>query len=466
MSRGEHQTSSGVGGHRAGPQYQSGIRRFQDHETPSASSPGLAQDPSAEPSEEPELSRSPESSTGNNNKPGAMPAGKALFAGLLALLLAMVLNADQLVRDAQRKEFGSGRDISLAVWEPVASFADTLGLNEARSWADQALGREYGDVSAVFTVEATNTQSVEPDGATTPSSGAIDEIGPSSNTSTIPVTSNSSQPETSEPNTTTVIVSTTTTTTTATTTQSRRALSLETPLRLWVGGDSMAQVFGQSLVRLAADFEVIESTLDFRISTGLTRPDFFNWPAYFADITAEDNPEVMVVIFGANDAQGMALSTGVFQPFDDEWVAEYTSRVGFVMNLLTTDSDRVVLWVGQPRMRSDEFDAKMQTLNGIYQSEAERFEQVIYLDTVPLFSAVDGTYDAFLPALGGEIRNLRQQDGTHLSRAGGDLLADAVLDRVGEDIDLTNPTTTTSITTSTVDSSRVTVDGTPSGTDE
>ncbi len=453
MSRGERQTSSGLGGHRAGPQYQSGIGRFQDHETPSERSPDLAQDLSAEPS------------TDNATKSGSMPAGKALFAGLVALLLAMVLNADQLVRDAQLKEFGRGRDISLALWKPVASFADTLGLNEARSLADQALGREYGNASAGFTVVASSEPSADPEAAITSSSGPIDEFGPGPDSSTVPTTSNSPQPELPEPNTTTATMSTTTTTTT----QARRAPSLETPLRLWVGGDSMAQVFGQSLVRLAADFEVIESTLDFRISTGLTRPDFFNWPAYFADIIAEDNPEVMVVIFGANDAQGMELPTGVFQPFDDEWVAEYTSRVGFVMNLLTAESDRVVLWVGQPRMRSADFDAKMQTLNGIYQSESARFEQVIYLDTVPLFSAADGTYDAFLPALGGEIRNLRQQDGTHLSRAGGDLLADVVLDRVGEDIDLTNPTatttTTTTTTTSTVDSSTVTVDSPSSGTD-
>ena len=53
-----------------------------------------------------------------------------------------------------------------------------------------------------------------------------------------------------------------------------------------------------------------------------------------------------------------------------------------------------------------------------------------------MFSNSNGEYEAFLPALDGEIRNLRQQDGTHLSRAGGDVLADAVLDLLRDYIDI------------------------------
>ena len=82
--------------------------------------------------------------------PGTMPAGQALATGVIGLLVAMFLNAGQLVRDAERKEFGTARDISLAIWEPVEVVADALFLTEPRRVADEALGREFDDGSDAF----------------------------------------------------------------------------------------------------------------------------------------------------------------------------------------------------------------------------------------------------------------------------------------------------------------------------
>ena len=39
------------------------------------------------------------------------------------------------------------------------------------------------------------------------------------------------------------------------------------------------------------------------MSTGLTRPDYFNWPAELAADLKSQNPQVVVIMIGANDAQ-------------------------------------------------------------------------------------------------------------------------------------------------------------------
>ena len=78
----------------------------------------------------------------------------------------------------------------------------------------------------------------------------------------------------------------------------------------------MAAEVGEALVRVAGETGVMAPTLDARVSTGLTRPDYFDWPAHLVNIVETQAPEVMVVMFGANDAQRMKLDGVVYDVFD------------------------------------------------------------------------------------------------------------------------------------------------------
>ncbi|HUP73024.1 MAG TPA: GDSL-type esterase/lipase family protein [Acidimicrobiales bacterium] len=145
---------------------------------------------------------------------------------------------------------------------------------------------------------------------------------------------------------------------------------------------------------------------------------------------AEEAPEAMVVMFGANDAQGMALESGSERFGSPTWLAEYRRRVGALMVQLTAGG-RSIYWVGQPIMRSEGFSARMATLNEIYASEAASRADVTYIDTWTLLS-VDGAYSAYIDDGGGPTL-MRQSDGIHLSRAGGDRVARAILTAIHAD---------------------------------
>lgn len=314
-------------------------------------------------------------------------AWRPVAVALITLVLAALLNAEELLHTAESQPLGWKRDVVVDLASVIADVADTTRLDRPRRWAETAIGDGEAEGRSSDPVVPVTTTLV-PESTTVPGDGA----------------------------------------TTATVPELRRPTA-DAPLRVWIVGDSMMQVVGQSLVNQAADSGVIDTDLEFRISTGLTRPDYFDWPARLAAIVAEDDPEAMIVMFGANDAQGMALPDGPEQFGTDVWLAEYRRRTAEVMAQLSTGGRRIY-WVGQPVMRSDSFSARMVALNDIYRSEAARVPDVTYVDSWTLF-AVDGEYAAYIDDGGPTL--MRHGDGIHLTRAGGDRLARTVLGAIRAD---------------------------------
>jgi hypothetical protein len=97
---------------------------------------------------------------------------------------------------------------------------------------------------------------------------------------------------------------------------------------------------------------------------------------------------------------------------------------------------RLVIWVGQPVMRNSDFSARMARLDEIYASEAATRPWIKFVDTRPLFADANGNYSAYLPDDSGAPALMRQQDGVHLSRAGGDRLAERVFATLDAEIAL------------------------------
>ncbi|QYG93107.1 DUF459 domain-containing protein [Iamia sp. SCSIO 61187] len=312
------------------------------------------------------------------------PAGRVLAIGAIALLLAAVLNADGLFELANRQPVGWKRDVARAAVAPVCAIGDLTRLKDVRSAIRDAADKDSQDCS----------EDVE--------SGSDAFVAPSTTATT------------TTPSGTTAPAITT------------RVPTAADPLRMWLGGDSMTIELEQSAAEAVTSRPEIALTTHAQVSSGLTRPDFFDWPAYLTEEVLPGDPEVVVVMFGANDSQGMEVDGEAVQPDDERWQAEYRRRVGVVMDLLKGDG-RLVVWVGQPRMRDEGFDARMGALDAIYEEEAASRPWVRFLDSRPVLSPDGGEYQA----TAGDVA-LRQGDGIHLDRGGADLLADAILEVVDE----------------------------------
>lgn len=209
--------------------------------------------------------------------------------------------------------------------------------------------------------------------------------------------------------------------------------------RLWVGGDSLAAFLCENLVpdaRARGAFADDQWT----VSSGLSRPDFFDWLAALQKAAATDHPNVMVFMAGANDAQGLTTSAGQavsVTPFDATWMAEYSKRVSQAMDILSGDG-RLGIWVGLPVMQGASFNAEMVKLNAIFQAEAAKHPRIIYVDPDTVL-APGGAFTLDLPGPDGSPARIRAEDGVHLTSAGGELLAQEVLQQLTATMPGTNP---------------------------
>ncbi|MGD0809484.1 MAG: DUF459 domain-containing protein [Acidimicrobiales bacterium] len=163
--------------------------------------------------------------------------------------------------------------------------------------------------------------------------------------------------------------------------------------------------------------------------TGLAEPSYYDWPAQLAVELRLYHPATVVVFLGANDVEGF-YTTDRFLPFGSPgWAALYGKRVAQMMDEATSTGAKV-LWVGMPPMESQSFSSDMATLNAVYRTEAIAHRpDVSYLASWRLLGGPHGQYRESQTGVDDEVA-LRAPDGVHITRAGGDLLAKAVIARL------------------------------------
>ena len=215
-----------------------------------------------------------------------------------------------------------------------------------------------------------------------------------------------------------------------------RTITSKKPLRMYVAGDSMDQVFGSSLVNLGEATKLVKGKNDYHVSSGLSRPDFYDWPQRLVDQIVEFKPDAAVVLFGANDAQDVLYQGKVLKVGTKAWQEVYARRVGEAMDILTKGGRRVY-WVGNPIMKDFGYRQRIAMMNHIYESEAKKHPGVTFVSTWAAMADEKGAYSDYLKDANGESVLMRAPDGIHLSRAGGDRMAKLVLDVIMKDWGMT-----------------------------
>lgn len=207
-----------------------------------------------------------------------------------------------------------------------------------------------------------------------------------------------------------------------------RALTLAAPLKLWIGGDSLAWAPGISLGQLTGKTGVVQPYLDSRTSSGLTSPSFYDWKRHGAEEMAAVDPDAVIFTVGANDT-GIVQQNPRTLDGQPAWKAKWRDLVGSMMDLFIGGSrGRHVYWVGAPVMSGSSYTEKVRQLDDIAREEASKRSLVTYVDGYQLFSDAAGRYASSLPDDTGKRILVRAGDGIHFTGDGGDRLA-AVLYR-------------------------------------
>jgi hypothetical protein len=326
-----------------------------------------------------------------------LSAGQVIMVGAIAFGLAALFNSQTLLDMANRQPFDSAtRGIALAVTKPLHAVADAFQLTRPGEAIADARGKEKGSDTFAF---ATTTTVAPPAAVAT-------TVAPAG---AAPATSAPPAPATHVP-------------------------TKEDKLRLYIAGDSQAQGFGESLERLAGATGLVQPTLDFKVSSGLTRPDFFDWPKRLQDQARKLRPDIVVIDFGGNDAQQIKTADGnTYDVTDPKWLEEYSRRVGQTMDFLMQDG-RKVIWVGTPNARDDDFTARLAVLRQAVQQEAAKRPPVTFVDVWSMFQSPSGGYADYIVDDDGQAKLMRQNDGFHLNLDGANKLARAIEAEIEEEI--------------------------------
>lgn len=320
-----------------------------------------------------------------------LPWTRVFLIGLGAFALWFLLFAPTLQHNAQVSPVGTRRTISLDLTGPVAALSRALQLSHIVSLTGRSNRLPGG------TVGLTESGPQGTPHPPTPSRGAGAKGGTATSTPT-------TAPNPKEP-------------------------TAANPLRVLIVGDSIGLDLGGPLQSDLAQTGVVNAALDARESTGLTRPDYFNWPGELGSDLSRVDPQVVVIMMGANDAQDFLGPPDV--PYTaPQWNTLYGQRVAQFMQIAQSKGAAVV-WVGMPPMQNPGLNAQMADLNGVVQQQAaSAHPPVTYLSTDRSLGTAQSGYTAFITNGGGQVVNVRTPDGTHLTPGGGQVVAEQVINEL------------------------------------
>jgi hypothetical protein len=278
------------------------------------------------------------------------PWQRVLKVCVAAFLLWLLLFAPTLQHNAKVSPVGTRRTVALDILGPIAATSRALQLSRIVSETDALTGRTgnqpgNGSVTVIGPRAGHGSTPKKPGGG---HGGAPGGGSGSGSGGGAPGGGGAAGPPTTAPGMTNPTAA--------------------HPLRVLILGDSLGIDMGGPLQNDLANTGVAQATLDARESTGLTRPDYFNWPAELQTDLGTARPQVVVIMIGANDPQDFPGPPDI--PYSSpQWNVIYSGRVAAFMHLAQSGG-ATVLWVGMPPMQRPQLSSEMADINAIDQRQA------------------------------------------------------------------------------------------------
>lgn len=318
---------------------------------------------------------------------------------IIALIFIIIFDSSGLLSWAKKLKVGKTRNTFMTIFEPLNLTMSSFKLNYPRIFLKTSFTKLMGKEREAGWIAAENQSGTE--------------------NFTIPQNTGNSVINPVNPD--------------ATEVRNNTVFTTASPLNVLLIGDSMmGDGFGTMILRSLNDFGPTERERSFKVSSGLSRPDFYNWPAQIRQIFSQDNYDAIVIMMGTNDAQNFEMDGVIYQYGSDEWFEVYESRLNSFLDTLCTYTQQVY-WVGMPPMRSSGYNSRMESLNEVFEKGCLNHQYATFVSTVPIMGDRNGNYTTYLTVNGREIKIRDDRDGIHMTRAGGQLIADKIMELLKED---------------------------------
>jgi lysophospholipase L1-like esterase len=341
-----------------------------------------------------------------------MPAGRGLGVILVTLLTWTVLYAPSMKRAAEASPIGARRAVSLAVLKPIAAVSEWVGIDELAGSIERAVGRDPGRPGGAFGPPPGDIP-LAPDDGDRPGDGGGGNGGDRGDGATAEA-------------------------------DSIRAPTPTRKLRVAIVGDSLAAGLGFFAERVLHS-RLVKVSRQGRISTGLARPDYFNWPYTMRRIVDRFDPDLVIVMLGENDYQSLQTVHGEreAQVGTPAWPSAYRDRVVALMRIATSRGAKVV-WAGLPISADFRLRSHSRRQNEIFEFAASISHDVAFFDSWDRFRDPEGGYTAYFRE-GRRVILIREDDGLHFNAIGYTIVAREIAKLASEEFGLSPRTFETAL---------------------
>jgi hypothetical protein len=205
--------------------------------------------------------------------------------------------------------------------------------------------------------------------------------------------------------------------------------------RILVAGDSLSLFLADALRPMLAGRPQTAFASRGKVSSGLARPDFFNWDREMAALAAAHAPDTVIVMIATNDNQTLTRPDGTKVAFGRPgWDAEYARRVRRLVEIArSTNPSARVYWLGAPVMADPKLNADVAAINAVIARELAALPGCRYIDVSRTLADPAGRYAQAKITPDGP-KTTRTKDGVHLTPFGAKLLANAALASLGPNL--------------------------------
>jgi hypothetical protein len=176
-----------------------------------------------------------------------------------------------------------------------------------------------------------------------------------------------------------------------------------------------------------------------KVSSGLSRPDYFNWEARLGELIFKFQPSIAIFAFGLNDAQALTSNNGsIVVPYtkfgQKRWEEEYGERIKKMIEI-SLENNIFVFWIGLPIVRDTSLSNKLAFVNQIYDKEIRKFDNAVF---IPIWCILcdNGKYTDYLYDENSLRKLVRTSDGIHLQYFGGRIVSHVIVKEIKDALNL------------------------------
>lgn len=163
-------------------------------------------------------------------------------------------------------------------------------------------------------------------------------------------------------------------------------------------------------------------------SSGLARPDFYDWMDIGPPLARSFGPDATVVMFGGNDCQplraGKGEDAGWIPWGKPKWEQTYRQRIRSFCDRVAPVGTRL-FWIGMPVMGHARLHKRVKWINTVFASEMQDRAQSEFVDIWRTLADRKGKYTPKVK-MGGKLVRARAGDGIHLTVKGAHHLVEHV----------------------------------------